>query len=146
MAKGFYIETAAIAPLLRRLQSLGPQTEKIAEMEVAAAAVNIERMAAQWAPVDNGILKNSIVAEKRFSMQWQVTVQAHYGAYVEFGTGTMVEVPKGLENYAKQFMAPRPVKREVNLPARPFFFPAYRAEIPALNKRLREELIKALKK
>lgn len=46
-----------------------------------------------------------------------------YGPYVEFGTGTMVDVPAGLESYAMQFKG-KGVKK-VNLPARPYLFPAF---------------------
>jgi len=46
-----------------------------------------------------------------------------YGPYVEFGTGTMVDVPEGLESYAMQFKGKG--LRKVNLPARPFLFPAF---------------------
>jgi HK97 gp10 family phage protein len=51
-----------------------------------------------------------------------ILVPVSYAPYVEFGTGTKVNVPKGLENYASQFKG-KGIK-QVNLPARPFFFPA----------------------
>jgi phage gpG-like protein len=146
MPKGFTIQSDWTTRLARKLQRLGPQYGDIVAAEIAYTALQIERQAAQWAPKDNSFLSNSIKAEQRTGMQWQVSCQVRYAAYMEFGTGTAVEIPKGLEAYAEQFMAPRPVKREVNLPARPFFFPAYRAGIKDLNKRLRDELAKAGKK
>lgn len=146
MPKGFNIQSDWTTRLARRLKALGPQYGDIVAAEIADTAIRIERQAAQWAPKDYGFLSNSIKAEKRTGMEWQVTCQVKYAAYVEFGTGTRVEIPRGLESYAKQFMAPRPVKREVNLPARPFFFPAYREGIKGLNERLRAEIAKAGRK
>ena len=51
-----------------------------------------------------------------------VLVPVSYAPYVEFGTGTKVNVPKGLENYASQFKGKG--IRQINLSARPFLFPA----------------------
>jgi len=61
-----------------------------------------------------------------------VFVKADYGPYVEFGTGALVNVPRGLEEYAIQFKG-KGVKK-VNLPARPFMYPAYRIERPKISK------------
>jgi hypothetical protein len=47
---------------------------------------------------------------------------AEYSAYVEFGTGGLVDVPTGLEGYAMQFKGKG--IRQINLAPRPFFFPA----------------------
>jgi len=146
MPKGFTIQSDWTTRLAKKLRALGPEYGDIVANEIADTALQIERTAARYAPKDFGFLSNSIKAEQRSGLEWQVTCQVKYAAYVEFGTGTAVEIPPGLEQYAKQFMAPRPVKREVNLPARPFFFPAYRAGIQDLNKRLREEIKKAGKK
>jgi len=129
-----------------KLRKLGPAYEKIAEAEVAAAAINIERMASQWAPVDHGFLRSSIKAARLGSASWKVVAQKFYAAYMEFGTGTTVEIPQGLEAYAKQFMAPRPVKMEVNIPARPFFFPAYRKGVADLQVALAAEIKRATQK
>jgi HK97 gp10 family phage protein len=51
-----------------------------------------------------------------------ILVPVSYAPYVEFGTGTKVNVPKGLENYASQFKG-KGIK-QINLSARPFLFPA----------------------
>jgi hypothetical protein len=58
-----------------------------------------------------------------------------YAPYVEFGTGTMVDVPDGLEDYAMQFKGQG--IRQVNLPARPYLFPAFFKEQKELLKRLK---------
>lgn len=70
----------------------------------------------------------------------EVEVRKNYAAYVEFGTGTLVDVPEGLEEYAIQYKG-KGIK-QVNLPARPFLYPAFakaEAELPKeIDKRLKE--------
>ena len=144
--KPITITSKDITTMANKLKRLGPTYARIVEMEIAATAVDIERMASQWAPIDKGFLRNSIKASKMASSTWKVSAQVFYAAYMEFGTGTMVEIPRGMEEYAKDFMAPRPVKMEVNIPARPFFFPAYRQGIKALQGRLADELKRATQK
>ena len=140
------ITSTGITRLAKSLRAMAPEMEKVVEAEIAATAIDIERTAAQWAPNDLSFLRQSIKAEKRLSMEWQVSAQVYYAPFVEFGTGTEVKIPKGLERYARQFKRPRPVKREVNLPARPFFFPAYRKGVKELNDRLGKLLVEAMKK
>ena len=77
-----------------------------------------------------------MIQPKVTSNSASVTVPVSYAPYVEFGTGTKVNIPKGLEDYASQFKGKD--IREVNLPARPFLFPA--AEKAA------KEFIKNIKK
>jgi len=141
--KNFTITSKGVSRLASQLRRLGPGLEELVEAEIADTALEIERTAAQWVRKDHGFLANSIKATRLASASWKVTAQLFYAPFVEFGTGTMVEIPAGLEQYAKQFMRPRPVKREVNLPARPFFFPAYRLGIANLEQRLKAELKRA---
>jgi HK97 gp10 family phage protein len=67
-----------------------------------------------------------------------VFVKADYAPYVEFGTGELVNVPRGLEEYAMRFKG-RGI-RKVNLKARPFMYPAYRLERTVIQKKVREAL------
>lgn len=62
----------------------------------------------------------------------------HYAPYVEFGTGTMVKVPAGLEDYAMQFKGQG--IRQVNLPARPFLFPAMESERKPYIEKIKKAL------
>lgn len=71
--------------------------------------------ATQSLPLPNGV---SIVAAK------------NYAAFVEFGTGALVNVPAGLEDYAIQFKG-KGIK-QVNLPARPFLFNSFFEEKQSL--------------
>ena len=57
-----------------------------------------------------------------------------YAPYVEFGTGGLVSVPKGLEDIAIQFKGAG--IKQVNLPARPFFFAPFFEKKKDLMKRI----------
>ena len=73
-------------------------------------------------------------------MEYDLFVLEHYAAYVEFGTGGLVDIPKGLESYAIQFKGLG--IRQVNLPARPYFFPALFSEEKKFMADLRDNLLK----
>lgn len=109
------------------------------EAEIEASAFDIRNEAVTTVPVDTGILKGSIKVvpgEHRFHKI--IEAGAHYAPYIEFGTGTLVNVPSGLEDYAIQFKG-KGVK-QVNLPARPFLIPAWEQERLKLVERIRKQL------
>lgn len=82
------------------------------------------REAQNAVPVQARRLRNSIMSVfNRAKMVNRSGTNVEYSPYVEFGTGTMVDVPAGLESYAMQFKG-KGVKK-VNLPARPYLFPAF---------------------
>jgi phage gpG-like protein len=67
-----------------------------------------------------------------------ILVPVSYAPYVEFGTGTKVNVPKGLEDYASQFKG-KGIK-QVNLSARPFLFPAVEKNSKTFFERVKKLL------
>lgn len=118
----------------------------------------------------DSILRGSIKTQKDQEMKRIVVADTHYAPYVEFGTKTKVDIPAGLEEYAKQFKggeskggfkeAEDSIKRwgrfkgvpEENLDflvlnimkngikAQPFLFPAFNRLYPQLIKELKKEL------
>lgn len=52
----------------------------------------------------------------------KISAASGYGAYLEFGTGTNVDIPVGYEDLAMQFKGKG--VRQINLPARPYLIPA----------------------
>lgn len=60
---------------------------------VAKAAKDVEGHAKSRAPVDTGFLRNSIQADRKTEHHWEVTVGAHYGIYLEYGTRHMTARP-----------------------------------------------------
>lgn len=130
------MKVKGLESLLNKLRKLPDEIKEDVKADIRDAADSIVMDAGNSAPVDLGYLKNSINnSPKSGGLNYVVRVGAKYAPYVEFGTGTEVEVPNELTQYAAQFKGAG--KRAVNMPARPFFFPAYFKH--------RDELIKNLK-
>jgi phage gpG-like protein len=134
MAKGFSIELKGLQGVINDLKKEGGRIAQDVDDELSAGMVMMERSAKRLAPVGKGTgrLRSSITASRVEFLAWELVAQVDYAAYVEFGTGgkEFVKIPPGLESYAANFQG-RGI-REVNLPARPFFFPsvfAYNIEI-----------------
>ncbi len=94
-----------------------------------------------------GTLKQSIVAGAS-NKKGFIKAKANYAPYVEFGTGRLVDLEDltdlGLPaSYAMQFKG-KGIK-EVNLPARPFFFSSVRIELKKLLDRLDKTIKKTTK-
>ncbi len=75
--------------------------------EVNASALAIQSNAKKLAPVNLGMLRNSIylTAESKgqFAFMYSVGAGAKYAPYIEFGTGGKVSIPSGYESYASSF-------------------------------------------
>lgn len=109
--------------------------DKVWEAQVDAAN-ETTKDAQGKVPAKTRRLRNSIMSV--FNKARQITrsgTNVEYSPYVEFGTGTMVDVPAGLEDYAAQFKGKG--LRKVNLPARPFLFPAFMKQRQMLLNRIK---------
>lgn len=121
---------------IRKLKQLPQHVQDDIKADIQDAADLIVIDAGNAAPVDLGYLKNSIRGyPTRGGLNFAVEVGAKYSPYVEFGTGTGVVVPEEVKDYAYQFKGKG--EKLINIPARPFFFPAYFKH--------RDELIKSMK-
>lgn len=132
MAKGFSIELKGLQGVINDLKKEGGRIAQDVDDELSAGMVLMERSAKRLAPVGKGTgrLRSSITASRVEFLAWELVAQVDYAAYVEFGTGALVDIPPGLAGYAAQFKGKG--IRKVNLPARPYFFPsvfAYNIEI-----------------
>jgi len=125
---------SGLKELEKKLSKLGKNTEEGTANEINASALTIQRNAKRNVVVDNGFLRNSIRLEPLSKLTYTVEAKAKYAPYVEFGTGGLVEIPSGYEQYAAIFKG-KGIRR-VNLRARPFLIPAFESEIPELMKRL----------
>lgn len=133
MAKPFRLELEGMDKVLAAIAKADSEIAKSVDLELKAAATEIENQAARNVSriprggdsMFTGRLLNGISSRKSGNLQYEITSNADYSAYIEFGTGAYVSVPSELQNYAAQFKG-RGVKK-VNLPARPFFFPAFYA-------------------
>lgn len=84
---------------------------------------NIETESISLAPVDLAFLKSSINGEVE-GLNGIVGTPIKYAPYMEFGTGGLVDVPAGLEDYASRFKGAG--IKQVNLFPRPFLIPAFK--------------------
>lgn len=126
--------------LVSKLRKLPDDIQMDVKADIRDAADSIVMDAGDATPVDLGYLKNSITSSpRRGGLDYVVRVGAKYAPYIEFGTGTEVEIPNELTEYASQFKGAG--KITINLPARPFFFPAYFKHRAELIKTLKQTLI-----
>jgi HK97 gp10 family phage protein len=141
------IDQSDLSKLKKKLDNLRAFESQKLSNELGKTALDISRMAKQTAPVDSGSLKQSIKAERK-GKTVEVIAGAHYAPYVEFGTGGSVDLNDMLQlgipaSYAAQFKGKG--IRDVNLPARPFFFSSARIGFKNLLNRLNGEIKKAIK-
>lgn len=103
------------------------------EDEIAITTDNIQVKAINRVRVDKGFLKGSIYKEQQ-ELNAEIGARQKYAPYIEFGTGGMVDVPSGLEDYANQFRGKG--AKQVNLPASPFLFNSAFEEVQSMIKRV----------
>ena len=76
--------------------------EKKVDRLVQDNALLVESEAKLNAPKGvNSVLRGSIKTQKDEEMKRIVVADTHYAPYVEFGTKSKVDIPSGLEDYAK---------------------------------------------
>jgi HK97 gp10 family phage protein len=130
------------------LKNLEGDVADYVRAEIEDSMLAIESGAASNVAVDTGALKNSIQSMPIKVSKNQVTggveVGANYAPYVEFGTGTKVKVPSELSNFAAQYKGAG--VKEVNLPARPFFYPEVFKQRTELPKRIERTLTTLMNK
>ena len=132
----------------RYLKDLEDKVSDYVRAEVEDAMLSIESEAASNVAVNTGSLKNSIQSKpikvSKNEITGGVEVGANYAAYVEFGTGTKVKVPSELSDFAAEFKGDG--IKEINLPARPFFYPEVFKQRKELPKNIERTLKKLLDK
>ena len=132
-----------ISDLLSSLEQFGNEvTNRVAD-EIDMTALEIETDAktriTQQGAIQHGTLRDSINATfERDILTATIVARTHYAPYIEFGTGTGVDVPSELAEYASQFKGGG--IRQINKVARPYFFPAYNEGINRMIARLKEFL------
>lgn len=117
--------------LFRKLQRVGKLIEDDIEAVTEATAYEISNKASSLAPnggVHSGVtgtyrgtLKGSMYTEKLSKMEYAIGSKASYAPYVEFGTGSRVQVPKGWEDLAWSYY----VNGKGYMYPQPFLYPAW---------------------
>lgn len=141
------IDQSDLNKLKNKLDKMRAFESKTLSNELGKTGMEIVRLAKREVRYVNGDLRNSISAQ-RSGKSINVVAAAHYAPYVEFGTGGRVNLTDMTElgippSYAAQFKGKG--IREVNLPARPFFFSSARIGFKNLLNRLNGEIKKAIK-
>lgn len=140
--------------LIETLKKFPPEMNDKLDRQVELSAGDIVRDAQVNCPVDIGDLRQSIGAEKIDDMTYRVatnmTKEAPYGPYVEYGTGPHVIRPKKPGGTLRfKINGDWVFAKEVNHPgtrAQPFFFPAVMRGRVNFQKELERLLDKEVKK
>ena len=128
------IQIKGVKKLTKQLENISKEVDNEVEAITRITAEDISTNAKFSAPVGTpestgikgylgGTLRQSITAFAVNSKTWAVAAFAKYAPYVEFGTGGSVEVPNELKDLAIRFKG-KGIRR-INLPARPFLYPAF---------------------
>ncbi len=142
------ITTNANTGTIRRLKAMRKKVREMVADEIEASTFNIQDAASTnikgiaFKKTTGNLERSGFASMDREKLLGQVGYGANYAPYIEFGTGTLVDIPEGLEQYAEQFEGQG--IRQVNLPARPFLFPAFYAERPQLVERINSGLQRIL--
>jgi len=136
------IKVTGLKELKRELNSIEAKSKAAINKGLQQTARLILADALNRVPVDKGLLKNSMGVESNDEkMTATVYAAALYAAYQEFGSGQFTEVPKGFEDYAREFY----VDGTGRTRPQPFMFPALFANQEKLVPLIEAELVKILK-
>jgi HK97 gp10 family phage protein len=149
MSKPFKIEVneTAFTKYLTKLKALENDFAQEVDLEMAAASVDIEKLAKQYAPVDDGRLRSAIKANKLSLLRHEVRVKVNYAAYVEFGTGDKYKAySQNLTNEWKNIAADFFKTGKGTTRPQPFLYPAVKLGMEKLKKRFLNLLKTIVKK
>jgi len=130
--------------LLRSINNVRSKTEEVLDKKIDAFCDEVVSKAVSRVPKKTGALSRSITKVRRASLQYKVGAYVHYAPYVEWGTGTLVDVPTELKSYAILYKG-RGIK-QVNLPAHPYLFNSVEEERIKLFKDLKKNLSKEIRR
>jgi HK97 gp10 family phage protein len=137
MGKAFTFQFEGLDKALSKLKDLPDDIKEEVVEEIKDTGRLIIAKAKTRAPIDMGALRQRTNLQE-LNEGVELFSAAKYAAFVEFGTGGLVDVPKGLESYAMQFKG-KGIK-QVNLRPRPFFFNSFFEEKPKLLQRIKNVL------
>ena len=90
-----------ISELRAKKKGIDKQIDDITQ----ANAIEMAGDATKRAPEAFGKLKQSISYSKVADLKWKATANKEYAGYMEFGTGTKVQVPAEFSDMAKSFQS-----------------------------------------
>jgi hypothetical protein len=140
----FNISIQGLDNTLDKLARLAKQNESEAKKAIAETAINIERKskenlaAIEFKESTGGVAQSAYILYTPDKLGADVGYNLRYSPYLEFGTNVLVEVPKGLEDYAWQFKGDD--LKQVLIKPTPYFFPAVQSELVNLRRKLEASL------
>lgn len=134
MAKGLHVRLENVERLKKSFKDKGKVLAEGIDEELNAFVLDVNKDQKSRTPIDTGVLAKGNNFRIDTPFHKEIFNNVKYSPYVEFGTGGKVKIPKGLEKIAEQFKG-KGIK-EVNLPARPFFFPPFFERKKDLIKRI----------
>jgi hypothetical protein len=142
---GFYmvrINVSGIKDLQKRLAAAPDKVKRQASEAVQIAGRTYAKLAKQSASAqfgDFGIVAGGIQSTQLSPLQANVSSNANYSAYFEWGTITHVVVPADLQDYAIQFKG-LGIRKTGGIIPRPYFF----IHQPVVQKMLISDMIQIL--
>lgn len=121
MSNRITINTKGLDDLAKKLNGLD-LSKDIVSPRVEAYGFNVVSTAKLLAPVDTGNMRRNISNQKLNDLTQKIIAQARYSAFVEFGTGPQVDVPRELQDVAIQFKGKR--KLPNGQKPQPYIYPA----------------------
>jgi len=144
MAKpNFSIRVEGLSDALKNLEKLKQKSESGFKQVLHETALNTLRKAQEnlsgidFKDSESNIAQSGYV-ESSAEYSYEVGYQTEHSVYVEYGTGTEVNVPSGFEQYALQFIGKG--IRQVNIKPKPYFHPALNDELKEMRKKLKDLL------
>lgn len=125
----------------RWVDSLGTKVTNESRTMLYAALRSIEFKAIMFAPVDYGLLRSSIRHKMDMGkLSGLVMANKLYAPYVEFGTGSRVNIPQDVFNYGitqdyLQSIRGRGIRKRNHGPD-PYLFPATRLAVKDMEAKL----------
>jgi len=144
MASKFNIRVEGLDQTLAKLAKLKEQNMVLAKQAINETAINIERKAKMnlaalpFKDSVGGIAQSGYILYDAKGYGTSVGFNKHYAPYIEYGTGTNVDVPAGFEDFAMQFIGDG--IRQVNIKPMPFFHPAVNSELENLRRKLERSM------
>lgn len=121
-----------------KIKAFSQASKEIVQEELTVSIDEIYNNAMINSPADMGAgggIRSSGYKEVT-EFEGEVGFRNNYAPYLEFGTGTKVQIPAGLEDYAMEFY----VNGQGRLPAKPFLFPAFFKESGEFLKRVSDQI------
>ena len=135
MVVAYSVNVIGLKELQAKYAKASETVKKQARVALQSGIATFVRNAKRDAPVDMGVLRNSISFAPIGDLTYEIVSGAKYSAYLEFGTITKVSVPAELVAYASQFKG-KGLRTTGGIFPHPYFF----KQLPIAKKQIEADL------